>query len=214
MSLPGKLSIGFLQEDNPAKYFFRLRPILVKEDEGFQTLDNLNERYPQDGFIRIVPDKNEISHFKARMRALGRYCMLNLTRHPNENDKIRPNKNFAMVSTERNANIVYSDVVAKLPATMVAEVVAAPEGEILPQLPGTAFVVLSDEEKFYGPFLWEETGEGEGRARLIPAAQRFELTREAAQNRLFEVELEEDLKVRLMTGLDELGVLNLRRKLP
>lgn len=115
MSLPGKLSIGFLQEDNPAKYFFRLRPILVKEDEGFQTLDNLNERYPQDGFIRIVPDKNEISHFKARMRALGRYCMLNLTRHPNENDKIRPNKNFAMVSTERNANIVYSDVVAKLP---------------------------------------------------------------------------------------------------
>lgn len=207
MSLPGKLSIGFLQEDNPAKYFFRLRPILVKEDEGFQTLDNLNERYPQDGFIRIVPDKNEISHFKARMRALGRYCMLNLTRHPNENDKIRPNKNFAMVSTERNANIVYSDVVAKLPATMVAEVVAAPEGEILPQLPGTAFVVLSDEEKFYGPFLWEETGEGEGRARLIPAAQRFELTREAAQNRLFEVELEEDLKVRLMTGLDELGVL-------
>ena len=207
MSLPGKLSIGFLQEDNPAKYFFRLRPILVKEDEGFQTLDNLNERYPQDGFIRIVPDKNEISHFKARMRALGRYCMLNLTRHPNENDKIRPNKNFAMVSTERNANIVYSDVVAKLPATMVAEVVAAPEGEILPQLPGTAFVVLSDEEKFYGPFLWEETGEGEGKARLIPAAQRFELTREAAQNRLFEVELEEDLKVRLMTGLDELGVL-------
>lgn len=112
-----------------------------------------------------------------------------------------------MVSTERNANIVYSDVVAKLPATMVAEVVAAPEGEILPQLPGTAFVVLSDEEKFYGPFLWEETGEGEGKARLIPAAQRFELTREAAQNRLFEVELEEDLKVRLMTGLDELGVL-------
>lgn len=207
MSLPGKLSIGFLQEDNPAKYFFRLRPILVKEDEGFRTLDNLNERYPQDGFIRIVPDKNEISHFKARMRALGRYCMLNLTRHPNENDKIRPNKNFAMVSTERNANIVYSDVVAKLSATMLAEVVFAPEGEILPQLPGTAFVVLANEEKLYGPFLWEETGEGEGKARLIPAAQHFELSYEQAQNRLFEMELEEGLNVRLMTDLDELGVL-------
>ena len=34
MVLPGNLTLGYLQEDNPQKYYFRVRPLLVKEENG------------------------------------------------------------------------------------------------------------------------------------------------------------------------------------
>jgi hypothetical protein len=96
MSLPGKLTIGYIHEDNPVKSYFRFKPLLTLSDHLFLPVDEgTAAQYPEDGFIRIVPDKNEISQFKTRMRQLGRYCVLDLRRHPNENDKIRPNKNYA-----------------------------------------------------------------------------------------------------------------------
>ncbi len=76
MILPGKLTLGYLQEDNPQKFYFRVSPLLVKEENDCQLIENAAQEYLEDGFIRIVPDKNEISHFKTRMRALGRYLSL------------------------------------------------------------------------------------------------------------------------------------------
>ena len=164
MTLPGKLTIGYVHEDNPVKSYFRFKPLLTLSEHNFQPVDEgAAAQYPEDGFIRIVPDKNEISQFKARMRQLGRYCLLDLRRHPNENDKIRPNKNYAPDGTERNAHIVYSDVIASLSPEMALEVVEATgvfDGETITlraPLPGTKYVAVKREEKLSGPWVWVES---------------------------------------------------------
>ena len=110
MALPGKLCVGILEEDNPLKAYFRFKPLLVEEGGAFVPWTD-SQAYPEDGCIRIVPDKNESYHFKTRMRRLGLFCVVDLRAHPEENDKIRPNKNFREDGEERNAFIIYSDVV-------------------------------------------------------------------------------------------------------
>ena len=102
MSLPGKLCIGILEEDNPLKSYFRFKPLLVEQEGKYVPFED-GEAYPEDGCIRIVPDKNESSHFKARMRRIGLFSVVDLTAHPNENDKIRPNKNYHGDGNETNA---------------------------------------------------------------------------------------------------------------
>lgn len=119
--LPGKLCIGILEEDNPLKAYFRMKPLLVENDGKYELFEG-RETYPEDGCIRIVPDKNESSHFKARMRRMGRYCVLDLRDHAGENDKIRPNKNYHGDDTEHNAHIVYSDVVREPADDMIFEI--------------------------------------------------------------------------------------------
>ena len=119
--LPGKLCIGILEEDNPLKSYFRLKPILMEAEGKYVHFDG-GANYPDDGCIRIVPDKNESSHFKARMRRMGRYCVLDLREHAGENDKIRPNKNYHSDEAERNASIVYSDVVREPAQDMIFEI--------------------------------------------------------------------------------------------
>ena len=105
MSLPGKLCIGILEEDNPLKSYFRLKPLLVEADGKFVAYTQ-QEDYPKDGCIRIVPDKNESYQFKIRMHKLGLFCVVDLRAHPVDNDKIRPNKNFREDSPEQNAYII------------------------------------------------------------------------------------------------------------
>ena len=119
--LPGKYCIGILEEDNPLKSYFRLKPLLVESEGKYEYFDG-TELYPEEGCIRIVPDKNESSHFKARMRRMGRYCVLDLREHGGENDKIRPNKNYHGDETEKNAHIVYSDVVREPAQDMIFEI--------------------------------------------------------------------------------------------
>ena len=123
MSLPGKLCIGIIEEDNPQKSYFRFKPLLIADDGVFTAYDEYAD-YPENGCIRIVPDKNESSRFKARMRRMGLYCMVDLREHPDDNDKIRPNKNYHGDETEANAYIIYSDVVRELPEGTLAQVIA------------------------------------------------------------------------------------------
>ena len=139
--LPGKLCIGILEEDNPLKSYFRMKPLLV-EDEGKYVIFDGGDSYPEEGCIRIVPDKNESSHFKARMRRMGRYCVLDLRQHTGENDKIRPNKNYHGDETERNAHIVYSDVVREPAENVIFEIL--PEGDFSGAAPGTPRVLRGD----------------------------------------------------------------------
>ncbi len=164
MALPGKLTIGYVHEDNPVKFYFRFRPLISLLETGFEPVDEgISAQFPEDGFIRIVPDKNEISQFKARMRQLGRYCLLDLRRHPNENDKIRPNKNYAPESAERNAHIVYSDVIISLSSEMAVEVLDATgvfDGDAITlrsSTPGTRFVAIRRDDHLSGPWVWTET---------------------------------------------------------
>ena len=139
MSLPGKLCIGVLEEDNPLKAYFRFKPLLVEAEGRYQPYDGT---YPEEGCIRVVPDKNESYHFKARMRQLGLFCEVDLRAHPDDNDKIRPNKNYREGSPEKNAFILYSDVVKAPAPDSIFEVLASvpSEGAVL-AAPRTAAVL-------------------------------------------------------------------------
>ncbi len=158
MILPGKLTIGFLQEDNPQKFFFRVSPLIIKEENGYQIVEDARQEFLEDGFIRIVPDKNEMSHFKTRMRSLGRYCLLDLRRHTGENDKIRPNKNHAGENGDRNAFIVYSDVITRVDPRFMAEAVTPDQDGLFP-VPGTPLVAVMQEGVVCGIYAWENSSE-------------------------------------------------------
>lgn len=206
MVLPGKLTIGFLQEDNPQKFYFRVRPLIIQDGETFFRAENVTEEFQDDGYIRIVPDKNELSHFKTRMRELGRYCLLDLRNHPGDNDKIRPNKNHSAENGDRNAFIMYSDVVFSISPLSLAEVVeadGAPGDRLIPQ-PGTPYVALAQKGRLVGLYRWaaQETG-----ARLLTEdAVPVEQPLEALSGRLFEVETEEPAPRRLLVDLAHFGV--------
>ena len=45
MTLPGKLTIGFLQEDNPQKFYFRVRPLLIQDETSYHPAENVNETF-------------------------------------------------------------------------------------------------------------------------------------------------------------------------
>ena len=161
MPLPGKLTVGLLEEDNPVKAYFRIRPVAQLDGEGHYPLEAMDEKFPEDGWIRIVPDKNELASFKNRMRDLGRYCALDLRRFPGENEKIRPNKNYGGAS-ERNASIVYSDVIGPVPCQVAAQVLdaqyvfAGEEITLRDNPPGTRYVLVRREGQLLGPWIWGE----------------------------------------------------------
>lgn len=165
MTLPGKLCIGILEEDNPLKSYFRFKPILIREGERFSPFTE-PEEYPADGCIRIVPDKNESSLFKTRMRRIGLFASVDLTEHPGENDKIRANKNYRNDEAERNAYIIYSDVVREPEKGMLYCVLdvdpSGAEGQELPQQP-LSRVLLRWEGALQGQ-VWQcgsDAGEGQ-----------------------------------------------------
>ena len=180
MTLPGKLCIGILEEDNPLKSYFRFKPILIRDGERFSPFD-APEEYPADGCIRIVPDKNESSLFKARMRRIGLFAAVDLTEHPGENDKIRANKNYRNDEAERNAYIIYSDVVREPQCGMLYCVLNAEPDEAesleLPQQP-LPRVLLRQNGALLGQ-VWHcaaEAGEGQ-RYRMKKSGEEIDPVR-------------------------------------
>ncbi|MBE5807152.1 MAG: hypothetical protein E7317_02305 [Clostridiales bacterium] len=153
MPLPGSLSIGLLSEDNPLKSFFCYCPLLIEKDGAFRPFEE-RALYPERGTIRIVPDKNESSHFKIRMRRIGALAMVDLRAHPGENDKIRPNKNYHGDGTEPNAYIIYSDVIMEpAPGLLYSILDMAPEdaeNAILETIPTCPDVLLRAGEGLTG----------------------------------------------------------------
>lgn len=198
MTLPGKLTICLLEEDVPQKAYFRIKPLYVKGEGAFESVENAQALLPDEGGIRIVPDKNESSRFKARMRTLGKFCVLDLTKHPNENDKIRPNKNYSPEKMENNRNIVYSDVIERCPEDILLEVVRVDEikdGKAVctPIVkPDTPLVALISGGKISGPYGMTE-GENEGECIFTLMGDYEERTfDEAAYTRLFKIPLMND----------------------
>lgn len=169
MPLPGKLCIGILEEDNPLKSYFCFKPLLIEENERYVPFAGY-DAYPEDGCIRIVPDKNESSHFKARMRRIGLFAVVDLREHPNDNDKIRLNKNFHGDDAERNAHIIYSDVVREPAPDMIFSVLSmdpeSAENAILSDIPCTPKVVLRSESGLAQGVWACEPVEGQDSVRL------------------------------------------------
>ena len=165
MTLPGRLSIARIEEDNPLKSYFRLKPLLVSEQDRIELVHEPEGTYPSEGFIRIVPDKNEMSLFKNRMHLMGRYCMLDLRRFPGDNEKIRPNKNFSP-DGDTNAFIIYSDVIIAPCAGLLTQVLdlIPPQEETtfsanIP-CPSTPCVALRFDGQYSGPWKWTPGEEG------------------------------------------------------
>lgn len=200
MTLPGKVSVCFLEEDVPQKAYFRIKPLYIKGEGSFERIENTRELLPDEGGIRIVPDKNESSRFKARMRTLGSFCLLDLTRHPNENDKIRPNKNYNPENQENNKHIVYSDVIDRCPTEWLMEVIRVDAVEdncasaFLKRKPGTAHIALIADGVLSFPYVYQEDENGKF---TFQADETCELraTDEKAYMRLFKETVSENTEI-------------------
>ena len=172
MSLPGKLCIGIVEEDNPQKAYFRFKPLLVAEGDRYVPYEDA-AAYPAEGCIRIVPDKNESYQFKARMRRMGLFCVVDLRNHSEANDKIRPNKNFREGSAEQNAFIIYSDVVREPAPQTIFEVVPEAAPDAPRPFPHTAQVLVRGDAESPERCDWEAVPGTEDQARLVPTGKRF-----------------------------------------
>lgn len=120
MNLDRCLLFSYLEEDNIQKAYFRVRPLLTTEGDVRAEAEQL---WPNEGCLRIVPDRNEQHTFKVRMRTLGAYCVVDLRSQPADAGKIRTNKNFRPDKGEVNQYILYSDTVHALPENTFYEIV-------------------------------------------------------------------------------------------
>lgn len=166
MDFSGRIVLSFLEEDNIQRAYFRIRPLLTQEGPlSQQDIDAL----PDEGYLRIVPDKNEQHTFKDRMRELGSLCVLDLFNIPPEVVKIRSNKNYAPQRGEKNQYIVYSDAVQAVPPQLVYEVITAEMGEKEKiGKSSTAFCYVRSGGNIYGPISRSTGLEQEGAQQLPP----------------------------------------------
>ena len=159
MNFQGKAVLVYLEEDNIARAYFRIQPLLT-QDGPVGPVINV---YPDDGFLRIVPDKNEQHTFKERMRTMCGLCLMDLRHLPPEANKIRTNKNYAPARGENNQFIIYSDAVQAMPDDLLYQVV----GENDVKAASTPFVYIRKGANIQGPFR-RENGEPEGDTVQLP----------------------------------------------
>ena len=164
MNFQGKAVMVFLQEDNIARAYFRVRPLLC--ETGPIPAEALND-FPDEGYLRIVPDKNEQHTFKERMRSLCGLCLMDLRYLPTESNKIRTNKNYSPSRGENNQFIVYSDAIRALPDQLLYQVVA--EDQIADAL--TPQVFVRKGANIQGPFK-KDTSQPVGELTPLPPDSR------------------------------------------
>lgn len=163
MDLVGHFIFAMIEEDNPQRGFFHVRPLLTKNGAvPPQTL----QYFGDEGYIRVVPDKNEKFTFKDRMRALGPVCLINLKDFPPDAHKIRPNQKYEPLYGETHQYIIYSDAVQTLPATLVYEVVAKKDGATPTAL--TPCLYLRQGGKIEGPFQNDNLSPADDLRQLAP----------------------------------------------
>lgn len=123
MDFSGKVFLASIEEDNIQRALFRVRPLL--DARGAVSQEDL-ESIGDEGFMRVVPDKQEQYTFKERMRSLGAMCLIDLRRTDADSHKVRPNKNYAPSRGESNRFVIYSDVIQPVGGLAVCEVVSDP----------------------------------------------------------------------------------------
>lgn len=150
MNFDRSLIFAYLEEDNIQRAYFRVRPLLTLEGDVREEAVQL---WPNEGGLRIVPDRNEQHTFKNRMRTLGSYCVVDLRNQPTEAGKIRTNKNFRPDRGEMNQYILYSDTVHALPENTFYQMIdgAAIDYAILAEVAVTPLFFIRDKDTVYGP---------------------------------------------------------------
>lgn len=150
MDLEKELVFCSIEEDNLQRAYFRVRPLLTAKSSITEEAAAL---WPDDGCLRIVPDRNEQHTFKERMRTLGGYCVMNLVGISPEANKIRTNKNYNRDKGEVNQYILYSDTVQPVPEHTFFHVLtgAAADYAALAEKAFTPLFYIMDDLTLYGP---------------------------------------------------------------
>ncbi len=180
MDFAGKLVLAFLEEDNPRRGLFHVRPLLTEAGPVSQSDIDF---FQDDGYIRIVPDKNEQYTFKERMRTLGDICLIN--DNSEDGSKLRPNRNYNPPRGETHQYILYSNAVQPLPEDLVFEVVAG-----RPDMPVSSCLTpccyLREGGRIEGPYHQKDGKQCGAPAALRPdSAQLYSITLPGGQERLF-----------------------------
>ncbi len=150
MNTDRSLIFAYLEEDNVQRAYFRVLPLLTLNGDVREEAIQL---WPNEGGLRIVPDRNEQHVFKGRMRTLGAFCAVDLRDLPTEAGKIRTNKNFKPERGEVNQYILYSDTVHELPEHTFYQVLeGAPSAfAALAEKAVTPLFYIRESDTLYGP---------------------------------------------------------------
>lgn len=141
----GTITLAYVEEDNRQRVIFRVIPLCTREGGVFH---GGAEDFPDEGSLRIVPDKREQSTFKEHMREIGGLCAIQLSSEGKELMKVRQNRNYAPEQGERNQLAIYSDVICEFTEDGCFEVVEAGEDAADAM---TAKVLLHKDKMLYGP---------------------------------------------------------------
>lgn len=150
MNLERDLILATVEEDNVQRAYFRVHPLLTV---GGLVSEEAARLWPDEGCLRIVPDRAEQHTFKDRMRQLNGWCVVDLTRFAPEANKIRTNKNYHPDRGEINQYILYSDTVCSVPEHVFYEVLdGAPDDyAALAAKAVTPCFYIRAEDTLYGP---------------------------------------------------------------
>jgi len=147
----GTVTLAYVEEDNKQRVIFRVVPLCTREGVSFH---DASEDFPDEGSLRIVPDKREQSTFKERMRDISGLCAIHLVNDgAKELIKVRQNRNYAPDAGEKNKRAIYSDVVCEFAEDGCFEVVQ-PGQDASGAL--TRKVIIQKDKVLYGPVLKEE----------------------------------------------------------
>lgn len=147
----GTVTLAYVEEDNKQRVIFRVIPLCTREGVSFH---DASEDFPDEGSLRIVPDKREQSTFKERMRDISGLCAIHLVNDgAKELIKVRQNRNYAPDAGEKNKLAIYSDVVCEFAEDGCFEVVQ-PGQDASGAL--TRKVIIQKDKVLYGPLLKEE----------------------------------------------------------
>lgn len=147
----GTVTLAYVEEDNKQRVIFRVVPLCTREGVSFH---DASEDFPDEGSLRIVPDKREQSTFKERMRDISGLCAIHLVNDgAKELIKVRQNRNYAPDAGEKNKLAIYSDVVCEFAEDGCFEVVQ-PGQDASGAL--TRKVIIQKDKVLYGPALKEE----------------------------------------------------------
>lgn len=146
----GTITLAYVEEDNRQRVIFRVIPLCTREGGIFH---GGAEEFPDEGSLRIVPDKREQSTFKERMREIDGLCVIQLASDGKELMKVRQNRNYAPEQGEKNQFAIYSDVVCEFQPDGCFEVIEA-GADAKNAL--TKRVLIQKDKMLYGPVTREE----------------------------------------------------------
>lgn len=150
MVLDRDILFSFIEEDNIQRAYFRVQPLLCVHGNVQEEAKKL---WPDNGSLRIVPDRNEQHTFKDRMRSLGHWCVVDLTGYPADANKIRTNKNYRPDRDETNQFILYSDTVKAVPEHTFYEVLPGQPADFEPLCTQaiTPLFYIREDDTLFGP---------------------------------------------------------------